>query len=59
MGTWQAIALDSVRHEVIAEELNRLGHEWDKCAHIPATGSLAKAIRDTKSAAMPIATLID
>jgi hypothetical protein len=59
MGIWKAIALDSVRHELIAEELGLMGYEWDKCAHVPATGSLAKAIRGTKSAAMPIATLID
>ena len=59
MGTWQAIAIDSVRHDVIAGELARMGYEWDKCAHIPATGSLAKAIRGTKSASMPIATIID
>lgn len=59
MGNWRAIALDSVRHGVVADELASMGVDWSRCAHVPATGSLAKVIRQTGAASLPIATIID
>jgi len=59
MGEWRALALDSVRYGVVANELREIGFDWSTCAHIPATSSLAKAVRQTKVGALPIATVID
>lgn len=59
MGTWRAIALDSVRRDIVEREMAGMDLDWAHCSHIPATGSLARAIRLTGAASMPIATIID
>ena len=59
MGTWTSLAFDDVSHASLERELARRGTPWAKCAHIPATSSLAKAIRPTGANALAIAPFID
>ena len=59
MGNWTALAFDDVSHASLERELARRGMPWARCAHIPATSSLAKAIRPTGANALAIAPFID
>ena len=56
---WQAIALDRVRRDDVANALRDVGIPWDHCGHVAATQSLAGAIQDHGDSAIPISTLID
>jgi hypothetical protein len=59
MGNWKTIAFNDVSFETLESELTASGRRWNELAHIPATTSLAGAIRDTGAAAIAVATLID
>lgn len=59
MGGWQAVALDSVKREVVEQAVVARGGSWEAASHVTATTSLARALRESGARARPIATLVD
>ncbi|WP_027860119.1 hypothetical protein [Marmoricola sp. URHB0036] len=60
MGDMRALALPRVSRDAIAEALQQqTGLGWVDVAHVTATTTLARAVRDEGSLAFPVATLID
>lgn len=60
MGDMRALALPGVSVEHIDSALRKhVGWDWDNVNHVTATTTLATAIRERGTLALPVATLID
>lgn len=59
MGTFEAIATTSVRAADLRNLLAARGIEWQSAAHVTATGSLARPMREDEAMAVSIASIID
>lgn len=59
MGRWHAVALDTVRKDVVERAVVARGGRWDAASHVTATTSLARAVRELHGHARPVATLVD